>query len=346
MSSGIAPALCVLLVCGCALGASAQLVVPTAPAQNPSKYDPCLPAPTGVNKGDPFVFGLAFWPGGTLSQWGWQYNATSGQPGLNPCLGNESTLLPTGDTPKYADYLDAYSVVFATYSVKVDTIAGVRVPRVEMDAIWRSLAASFAAGSEQVQPVISVIAFRGENRSEPQYIRSNSSQLTEGTGIVKDLSLMVSWDRGNFAGFTWYNTGPCDACGGLSSSSCVQTMYDPDFQQYTESACAWSFDECRCNDGLSCPSDNCTATVYVGHRGSDKAGRSMDSGYQIEQINKFSVTTWYWKIVDTVNDLLGNSPASTVAGSAEAQQAPVVLEGSTGADLAASQAAQQRQAGS
>jgi hypothetical protein len=50
MSSGIAPALCVLLVCGCALGASAQLVVPTAPAQNPSKYDPCLPAPTGVNK--------------------------------------------------------------------------------------------------------------------------------------------------------------------------------------------------------------------------------------------------------------------------------------------------------
>jgi hypothetical protein len=47
-----------------------------------------------------------------------------------------------------------------------------------------------------------------------------------------------------------------------------------------------------------------------------------------------------------VNDLLGNSPASTVAGSAEAQQAPVVLEGSTGADLAASQAAQQRQAGS
>jgi hypothetical protein len=26
----------------------------------------------------------------------------------------------------------------------------------------------------------------------------------------------------------------------------------------------------------------------------------MDSGYQIEQINKFSVTTWYWKIVDAV----------------------------------------------
>jgi hypothetical protein len=129
-------------------------------------------------------------------------------------------------------------VRFATYRIKVDTLAGVRTSRAEMDAIWRTLLNDVAAGSQNVQPVISVIAFRGQNRSEAQYIRSNSSLLTEGTGIVEQLSLMVSWDRGEFAGFTWYNTGACSSCGGLSSSTCVQTQYNEVFQQYPESACA------------------------------------------------------------------------------------------------------------
>ena len=278
-------------------------------------------------QGDPFVFGLAFWPGGTLSQWcaaaaaavaalaacnpqcctsracpacwnpspgngaagacrGWQYNATSGQPGLNPCLGNETTVLPTGDAPNYEDYLvggrlqlgaaqlagsaagcglrrcgcgrcsrsrhrptpaahaglpapqTAYGVVFATYRVKVDTLSGVRVTRAEMDAIWRKVSADYAAGATNVQPTITVIAFRGQNRSEAQYIRSNNTQLTEGAGIVEELSLLVSWDRGTFNGFTWYNSGPCDNCGGLGSATCVQSQYDPDYQQYPQSACA------------------------------------------------------------------------------------------------------------
>ena len=49
---------------------------------------------------------------------------------------------------------------------------------------------------------------------------------------------MVGWDRGTFNGFTWYNGGPCDSCGGLSSSKCIQTQYQPDYQQYTQSTCA------------------------------------------------------------------------------------------------------------
>ena len=113
----------------------------------------------------------------------------------------------------------------------------------------------------------------------------------------------------------------------------------------------------------------------------------MDTGYQIEQINQFSVTSWYWKIVNGVsqasqppaaaqlawwgacvgvacagaccrhqpspsreprgallqiNDLLGNS-GSTISGSAATQQAPVVLGGSTDAELATGQTVQQQQ---
>lgn len=93
----------------------------------------------------------------------------------------------------------------------------------------------------QDAPVISVIAFRGQNRSEAQYIRSNSSTETQGTGIVQQLSLLVSWDRGAFAGFNWYNGGPCDSCGGPTGGTCVQTQYEPSYQQYTQSGCACEF---------------------------------------------------------------------------------------------------------
>ena len=40
--------------------------------------------------------------------------------------------------------------------------------------------------------------------------------------------------------------------------------------------------------------------MYVGHRGSDKGGRTLNSGYQIEQINKFSITSLFWKLLDGV----------------------------------------------
>lgn len=86
--------------------------------------------------------------------------------------------------------------------------------------------------------VLSVVAFRGQNRSEAQYIVSNAPSRSEGTGIVQQLSLMVAWDRGRFDGFTWYNQGPCDQCGGLSNARCVQTQYEANYQKYPESACA------------------------------------------------------------------------------------------------------------
>ncbi|KAL4431119.1 hypothetical protein ABPG75_006375 [Micractinium tetrahymenae] len=328
---GTALLLALLLAAG---AGRAQVTVNTGKAAG--TYDPCLDPPTGVSRGDPFVFGLAFWPGGKVSDWGATYNATSGAPGLNPCLELPVTT-NTGQTAgTYQSYLNSKGVVWGTYMIKVDTLVGLRATRAEIDQIWKQVLTSM-----QDSPVISVIAFRGQNRSEAQYIRSNSSTETQGTGIVQQLSLMVSWDRGAFAGFTWYNGGPCDACGGPTGGTCVQTSYEPSYQKYTQSACAWSFDACTCNAGLNCPANNCTTSVYVGHRGSDKPGRSMQSGYQIEQINKYSLTSFFWKIIDGVLDVFGNSG---LTGSAGAQStAPVVLGGATEAEVAAAQAAQQQQ---
>lgn len=118
--------------------------------------------------------------------------------------------------------------------IKVDTLAAARTTRAEMAQLWAYI-------QKTIQPddqVLSVIAFRGENRSEAQYVASASAARSEGTGIVQQLSLMVGWDRGTFAGFTWFNQGPCDMCGGLGNARCVQTQYDANYQKYPESACA------------------------------------------------------------------------------------------------------------
>lgn len=53
---------------------------------------------------------------------------------------------------------------------------------------------------------------------------------------------------------------------------------------------AADFENCKCR-GLSCVS-NCTTSIYVGHRGSDRKGATMQSAYQIEQLNSYSVTGW------------------------------------------------------
>ncbi|PRW58472.1 Armadillo repeat-containing 8 [Chlorella sorokiniana] len=306
-------ALAALLALACCLGgARAQATVADTAAGSsgtPGTYDPCLPPPTGVKRGDPFVFGLAFWPGGLVSDWGAPYNTTTGAPGLNPCLDAPVTGADGTNFGTYQEYLTSKGVVFGTYMIKVDTIAAARTTRAEMTQIWKAVTEKFVADDQ----VISVIAFRGQNRSEAQYVISNSPGRTDGTGIVQQLSLMVAWDRGTFNGLTWYNGGPCDSCGGMSSSKCIQTQYQPDYQQYTQSTCAWTFDECACNatNPLQCAASNCTSAIYVGHRGSDKPGRTMKTGSQIQKINQFSITSFFWRLLDSAFNLLGNAGIGT-----------------------------------
>jgi hypothetical protein len=289
------------------------------------------------------VFGLAFWPGGLVSDWGAPYNTTTGAPGLNPCLDAPVTGADGTNFGTYQEYLTSKGVVFGTYMIKVDTIAAARTTRAEMTQIWKAVTEKFVADDQ----VISVIAFRGQNRSEAQYVISNSPGRTDGTGIVQQLSLMVAWDRGTFNGLTWYNGGPCDSCGGMSSSKCIQTQYQPDYQQYTQSTCAWTFDECACNatNPLQCAASNCTSAIYVGHRGSDKPGRTMKTGSQIEKINQFSITSFFWRLLDSAFNLLGNAGIGTAdtASISSTTQPTVLANSGTDAELAAGQQAQQAQ---
>jgi hypothetical protein len=62
--------------------------------------------------------------------------------------------------------------------------------------------------------------------------------------------------------------------------------------------CAAPFVDCACR-GLGCVSGNCTTGIYVGHRGTDSKGAAMETAYQIQQLNQFSVTNWLQKVRST-----------------------------------------------
>ena len=72
------------------------------------------------------------------------------------------------------------------FSVGVDTLAAVRGTKAEEDQIFDSLPSGKAA-------VLSVIAFRGQNRSEARYVRSASATTTKGIGIVSTTALLLQF---------------------------------------------------------------------------------------------------------------------------------------------------------
>ncbi|KDD75899.1 hypothetical protein H632_c447p1 [Helicosporidium sp. ATCC 50920] len=223
-------------------------------------------------------------------------------PGLNPCLGDVDL---GNQTLNYEQFLQASGVTFSTFSVTVDTMAALHTTKAEMDSLWNSI-----QGTQQRQ-VMSVIAFRGENRSEARYIRSNSPSDTGGTGIAEEMGLVVSFARGVFAGFSWYDYDDCVACGGLSSSECIKTTYDPVYQTVTQNTCAAPLADCTCR-GLQCTADNCTTTFYTTFQGSDQAGNTLTSQYEIQNISRFSVTNFFSNIFSKITAAMpggsSNSP--------------------------------------
>lgn len=83
-------------------------------------------------------------------------------------------------------------VTFTTYQLTVDSLAAVRTTKAEEDVLWDPI-----QGVQKTE-VLSVITFRGQNRSDPRYIRSNSAAQTGGTGIVQQTSLIIgfgAWAR-------------------------------------------------------------------------------------------------------------------------------------------------------
>lgn len=105
-------------------------------------------------------------------------------PSLNTAFSDSTTHHHT--IPPHILHQTSKNVLFSTYGIGVDTMTALRNTKVEEDQLYDYVTA--ATGVEQV---VSVIAFRGNIRSEAQYVRSNSA-ITGGTGVVKGLGLIVT----------------------------------------------------------------------------------------------------------------------------------------------------------
>lgn len=278
--------------------------------ENVGYYDPCS-TPTAVLRGETFVFGVSYWPGYTVQNWGPAYNETSGTPGLNPCISSADV---NGATVNYTQYLGDRGAVLTSYAVAVDSFSVLRFTKAEFDQLWDHIAPDRAKA-------VSMVAFKGDFRSEARYSASAEPYLTQGVGIATQMALVAVWDKGNFQGFEWFDFQTCAQCGGLFSDRCLRLQENPIYQKYPQTSCGAKIDDCSCR-GLDCVSGNCTTAIYLAHRGTDRRGAVMQSAYQIQALNDYSVVTWFsklWSKIDSAYDnqgsLIGNVGEGAGSGS-------------------------------
>lgn len=246
------------------------------------RLDPCS-TPGLLSKGSGFYLGLAFWPGGTLDDWGPAIDLSTVTPGLSPCLLTtyNNTDSSNNSTPaSHQQYLIDRGVVFATYEVKVDRMTVLRGNRTEQALL-------FGRTPNVSSNVTSVVAFRGAYRSPARYFYSNNASLTGGRGAVQELALIAQTDSGRLQSLQW-NDVTCGGCGGRNTSQCLSAR-STDGVQYS---CAVS-SNCTTAANSTTLSDPCLPAIYLGFSGSDKHERTFQSGYQIRKINQFSLVGFY-----------------------------------------------------
>lgn len=57
--------------------------------------------------------------------------------------------------------------------------------------------------------------------------------------------------------------------------------------------------DCTCR-GLTCVATNCTTTIYSAFRGTDKSAKPLYTAYQVESINKYSISNLFASFTNTV----------------------------------------------
>ena len=182
------------------------------------RYDPCS-EPSPATKGRALYLGLALWPGGTPEAWGpgssLSKNAADDDDGggggpdgasLNPCrLSARSDAQDGGPLPSAAATLAAAGVLIAPFSVRIDSVAALRVGgALQRRALELAAAAAAAAGggggaadsstsaSPSTSPVVSAVLFRGTKvRSEARIVASADPGVSFGTGFVQSLAAEV-----------------------------------------------------------------------------------------------------------------------------------------------------------
>ncbi|GMH45501.1 hypothetical protein BSKO_13458 [Bryopsis sp. KO-2023] len=179
-----------------------------------SSYDVCGGKVKPVKKGGSIDIGFAFWPNGTLEDWG------EIDTGVIPCDDNNRTILTESGA----------GVSF--FRVKVDELT-VMVTSNQ----FHNMLKSPARGNNDYQ--VSVVAFRGRYRSSPRLV-SHVSGANGDMEIVDSLTLVARFDEGHLRSLEWFDFG-CGECFTDEKAICLNRQ--------GQESCAVS----KCPDGESCP---------------------------------------------------------------------------------------------
>lgn len=242
---------------------------PTGPALD---ANPCRPEILAV-KDEGFPIGLAYWPGGTIEDWG---NATDST--KNPCTA--------------AGPLAGAEV--AAYNVKVDTIALMQTSNAEERRLFDGASPA----------VLSVVAFAGNVRSEARYIWSDDAETTQGVGVLDTLSLIAEFDEGKLRFLRWQEPG-CGA--GCTSESCMVTgeVYAG---RETRACAGFPIATCMAGTGATATQEDperCFTIIQIGTSGTDKDHQVLKTGLQLQKLQQGSLTKAYESIAAGVGDVLG-----------------------------------------
>ena len=240
-----------LIACVLALGACLQGV------SGSGIYDPCASQPD-LSAGDGFTIGLAYYPGGSLEDWGT----------LHPC--------------KSADRanLTAAGVASMTFRPKLDAMTFFRGSEAEEGQVLASVSGA---------NIMTVVAYAGEVRSEPRIARVTSASAVVGgvqPGRVNSLTLVARFDEGRLRYLQWHDLG-CGSC--ARGDLCIHVGEG-------HQSCAGSETDCSCA-GDNCALDltgsdvlRCQLTLATAFSGTDKHSVPLGSASQIARLGHYSVS--------------------------------------------------------
>ena len=228
-------------------------------------YDPCVDDDT-VNFKKSFTIGLAYFPDGTVDDWG----------DLNPCDDEHRTKLKDK------------GVAISSFRVNVDEMALLRTPRQDEDGLMKSQSAP-------PPTLLSVVAYARGVRSIPRVIRVKNAyprreQDFEGKyGRVSSLSLLTRFDEGKLEDLQWENVG----CGACSSDQCLHVGINATDSRNADYSCMLQNDtDCESSftyDG-SKAALQCQTSILMAFSGTDGKSRVLNTGSSLGDLAKHSMS--------------------------------------------------------
>eukprot|EP00877_Chromochloris_zofingiensis_P007076 jgi/Chrzof1/2621/Cz11g22220.t1 len=145
-------------------------------------------------------------------------------------------------------------------------------------------------------PVISIVAFRADVRSDARYVASFAPSITQGTGFVTSLALTAKFQTGTLKYLQFYNL-TCNDCGGRDTPNCLNAT-----------SCALPVSNCTCPAAVQAAADNtttnntdgasvcnygnftyCATGINLAFEGTDRVSSAFVSASQVTKLNSYSL---------------------------------------------------------